>query len=76
MPNQSDQIKGFREKILKIDKYLESLIKSEKASDIVAACMEELYKIIMTIGECAARPYTAGPGQAPTNPRLLIIVFP
>lgn len=52
IPSQPDQILAFREKIKKVDQFLEAMSKNDTShSEIVTACLKELYKIIMTIGE-------------------------
>lgn len=49
IPIQADQITGFREKIKKVDQFLEMLSNRYSNEDIVNICLKELLTTIMSL---------------------------
>lgn len=46
VPHQPDQIPAFRDKIKKVDQFLETLSASNQTGEVVTICLNELYAIM------------------------------
>lgn len=53
VPSKKELLQPFRDQIKKVDNFLEELLKNDKGNEIIQTCLRQLYKNIMSIGECA-----------------------
>lgn len=51
IPNQRESVTGFTENIKKVDNFLKKLMQNYHKQGILIHCLNELYKIIMTVGK-------------------------